>query len=178
MLHGDLSEQGRQRPAMLGETRRVAKALVTRVRLVDLHDLANAAGLRAHDDHARRQKDRLIDRVGDEYEGQLAVPPQSNKVGIEPISREFVERTEWLVHQEEIGLDDEAACDRHSHLHAAGELPRIVSSTSCKTHARQRVSDAAAGFGARYAGEIKRKTHVRLHARPWHECRILEYEGD
>jgi hypothetical protein len=68
--------------------------------------------------------------VGDEYGRQLAFPPQPNEVGVEPIAGEFVERAERLVHEEQVGLDDQTARDRHSHFHASRQLPRVVAGES------------------------------------------------
>src|SRR6476646_9281064 len=79
LLQGHLGQRGRQRAAVLGEARSIAEALVARMRLVDRHDLADPAGLRAHDDDARREEHRLVDRMRDKDGGQLALPPQANE---------------------------------------------------------------------------------------------------
>ena len=43
----------------------------------------------------------------------------ASELGVEPLSRELVERAERLVHQQQVGRGDERARDRRAHLHAA-----------------------------------------------------------
>ena len=45
--------------------------------------------------------------------------PQRGELAVESLAREFVERAERLVHQQEIRRGDEGAGDRGAHLHAA-----------------------------------------------------------
>ena len=50
--------------------------------------------------------------------------PQRGELAVEALPREFVERAERLVHQQEIRRGDERAGDGGAHLHAARELAR------------------------------------------------------
>ena len=140
-----LGEPCRQLAAELGEARGIAEAFVARLRLVDRQDLDDAAGSRAHDGDPRRQEHRFVDRVGDEHRRELALPPQLDEVGIEPVAGELVERAERLVHQQQVGLGDEAARDRHAHPHAAGQLARIGALEAVEPDAGDRLGRRAAG---------------------------------
>ena len=43
---------------------------------------------------------------------------------VQMVARDFVERAERFVHQQQFGFEGERARDRHALLHAAGQLPR------------------------------------------------------
>ena len=82
---------------------------------------------RAHDDHARRQEDRLRDRVGDEARSCVPVrSPDPQDLLVHPLAGHLVERAERLVHEQDRGLERERPGDRDALLHAARQLPRMV----------------------------------------------------
>src|SRR3984893_4397153 len=137
-------ERGRERAAILAKARRVAKALLTRLRLIDGHDPADAPGLRPHDNHSCREEHGLIDGMSDEHGGELALPPQPHEIGIETIAGELVERSELLAPSKTIVLGDETARNGNPHLHAAGQLPRIMAGKALGPYARTRLAHTLA----------------------------------
>ena len=52
--------------------------------------------------------------------------PDPQQLEVEPLARHLVERAERLVHQQQRRVERERTGDRDAHLHAAGELPRVV----------------------------------------------------
>ena len=93
---------------------------------VDLDDAGDPAGARAHHDDARREEDRLGDRVRDEDDRRGELLPDREQLQVQALARHLVERAERLVHQEQRRLERERARDRDALLHAAGELPGVV----------------------------------------------------
>ena len=64
--------------------------------------------------------------MGDE-EGSLAsLAPDAKQFGIHFLPRHEIERTEWLVHQQEGRVMDQGAADGGTLLHASRKLSRIV----------------------------------------------------
>ena len=93
-----------------------------RPRDVDLDDLADAAGSRAHDAHRVGEQDRLVDVVRDERDRAAMALPELGQEALRAGPRERVERAERLVHEQHLRVVRERARDRHALLHAAREL--------------------------------------------------------
>ena len=70
------------------------------------------------------KKGRFGDRVGDEYDGASLLQPDALQFEIELIARDGVERTERLVHQQDVRIVGQRARDRGTLPHAAGKLTR------------------------------------------------------
>ncbi len=97
---------------------------------------------------------------------------------VEPLAREFVERAERFVHQQQVRRGDERPRDRRAHLHAAGELARQLAGESGEADESERRGDVAVGRFAGDAGKIERQPHVRVDARPGHQRRRLEHHRE
>ena len=164
-------DQFRQPLAVRGERGRQPEGVGARVGLVDRDLGQHAAGARRHHRDARGEKYRLDDAVGDEDDGQSACGPQRQQLAVEPLPREFVERAERLVHQQQVRRGDERAGDRRTHLHAARELAREMAGEIGQADQRERGIDIALGGGARHAGEIERQPDVGRDAGPRHQRR-------
>ncbi len=106
-------------------------------------------GRAPHHRDARRQEHRLVDAVRDEHDGEAARRPERGELVVQALPREFVERAERLVHQQEIGRGDERAGDRGAHLHAARELAREMAAELREPDLIQRGSRAASVAAAR-----------------------------
>ena len=98
---------------------------------------ADAARPRAHDDDARREEDRLGDRVGHEDDGLAGRAPDAQHLGVETLPGHLVERSERLVHEQQGGLERERAGDRDALLHAAGQLVRVVAAEAVELDERR-----------------------------------------
>ena len=81
------------------------------------------AGPRRHHDDARREEDRLGDRVRDEDDRASGLLPDPQQLHVQALARHLVERAERLVHQQQRGVERQRAGDRDALLHAARELP-------------------------------------------------------
>src|SRR5690606_3515868 len=76
-----------------------------RVREVDVYHLADATRPRRHDDDAGGEEDGLGDRVGYEHDGLLRLLPQAEQLEVHGLTGYLVQRTEGLVHQQELGVE-------------------------------------------------------------------------
>ncbi len=72
----------------------------------------------------RWEKHRFVDRVGDEHYRQVLLLPETQQVAVEFVTRNFIQRAEGLIHQQQLWSGDRAAGDGDAHLHAAGEFAR------------------------------------------------------
>ena len=148
------------------------------MRLVDSDVGDHASGACAHHCDARRQENCFVDVVRDEHDRQPLLCPQSEKLTIEPLPREFVECAERLVHQQQIGFQCERTCDRHAHLHAARELARKVRREFRQPDESERRCGIARRNVSLDVSEIERQAHVRGNAGPRHQRRSLEHEPE
>src|SRR4051794_112446 len=114
----------------------------------------------------------------DEDDGLAEPAPQREQIIVEAEARDFVERRERLIHQEDIRVGDERTRQRHPHLHAARELARKGVGEIAKPHARQRLVGTRARFRLRNACELQRQSHVLAYAGPGHQGRLLKHEAD
>ena len=63
--------------------------------------------------------------MGDEDDGRARLLPDRKEVLVELFPGKLVQGGEWLVHEEELGLDREGPRDADPLLHAAAELVRV-----------------------------------------------------
>jgi len=89
---------------------------------VDLRD--HAPRMRGEQRDPVADAQRLLDRMGDEQQGEAHVVPQLEQFVLHAPARQRVERGEGLVHQQDARMHGQRAGDRHALLHAAGELVR------------------------------------------------------
>ena len=87
-------------------------------------DEFHPAGPARHDDDPVGERDRLREVVGDEDDRLVARLPHAQELRVEGELGVGVERAEGLVHQEDLGVDDERAHERHALPHPAGERRR------------------------------------------------------
>ena len=158
----------------LEEARLLARVGRARLRQVDLDDPRDPAGPRAHHDDARREEDRLGDRVGDEDDGRAAGLPDPQELEVEPLARHLVERAERLVHQQELRVERERPGDRDAHLHPARELPGMVVLEAGELDEVDHLPDALGAAAAVPAGELERERDVLRHGPPVVEHGLLE----
>ena len=71
------------------------------------------------------QRDRFLDRVGDEDHRPAALFPQVEEEGGDLGPGERVQRCERFVHQQDAGVLAQGAGKRDPGLHAAGQLGRV-----------------------------------------------------
>jgi hypothetical protein len=120
----------------------------------------------------------LEHRVGNEDHRDTGFAPEAQHVVVELLPRDFVERGEGLVHQQELGLGDERAGDRDAHLHAARQFARIGLGEIGEADGAQHVHDARACRGLGDAVEPQRQVDIVVDRGPRHQRRFLEHEAD
>ena len=141
---------------------------------VEARDRSRRRTGRQHD-HAIRQRDRLVEVVRDEEDGLALRLPQVEQLVLHQLARLDVERRERLVHQHEVGVEDERLRERDALLHAARQLVRIAvleagEPDTRKPFARLRVRDIA-----RDTAELEPCSHVAQRIAPRHQRVGLEH---
>ena len=92
---------------------------------------------RRHDDDPVGEEDRLLDAVRDEHGGLALFQPDALQIEIHLVTGQRIERTEWLVHQQNLGIVNERAAERDPLLHPAGELERKLAFEAAEPDLRQ-----------------------------------------
>ena len=105
------------------------------------------------DQYAVADLHRLADLMGDEHRGLVVLPHQPDELRPQRARRHLVERREWFVAQQQIGLDRKRARDRDALTHAAGERVRIVVLVAAKSQA---IEPAARPIRSALAGSVSR----------------------
>ena len=120
---------------------------------------------RRHDDDPGRQEHRFRDRVGDEHHRLARSGPRFEKLLVELVAHDLIERAERLVHEQQLGIEGRA---RGRSRRAAACRPTAARETCCSkpfrlTSSRLRAS-ALAPLGGRQAHDLERQR--RRCARP------------
>src|SRR5687768_14736404 len=84
------------------------------------------AGTARHHVHRVGEEYRLAQVVRDQHDRHLARGLQVSQREPELLAREGIERAEWLVEQQDLGLVNQRATDRGALLHPARQLPRML----------------------------------------------------
>ena len=93
------------------------------------------------------------------------------------ISREIIERTERLVHQDDLRLETQGAAERNPLGHAAAQLGRVGVAKGFQAELAQRRQRN--GFhGVRRQRPIQGKCHVFKDAQPGHQAGFLKHKAD
>ena len=141
---------------------------------VDVDDARNPAGPGRHDDHSRRQEDRLGDGVGHEDDRRPEPPPEVHQLEVHPFAGHLVERPERLVHEEQARVEGEGPGDRDALLHPARQLPRVLGREVTELDEIEQCVGALHAFRAGEAHDLERQLDVALHGPPVHQHRRLE----
>ena len=110
--------------AQLVEFRAFVQRLVARIGERHVDDLADPRRPRGHDDDARGEIDRLLDRVRDQHHRLAFGGQHLQQQVLHGGARLRVERAERLVHQQELRLDRVGARERQPLAHAARQMLR------------------------------------------------------
>src|SRR5487761_2263922 len=76
--------------------------------------------------HAIGKGDRLLQVVGDKHHRFTLGRPQFEQLVFHQLPRLHVERGKWLVHEQDLRIQDEGLRQRHALAHAARQLVRIA----------------------------------------------------
>jgi hypothetical protein len=127
-------------------------------------------------DHVgQRQRLRLV--VGDIDEGDAGAPLQHLELGAHALAQLGVEIGQGLVEQQDLGLDHEAARQRHALLLAARQLVGIALLEPGEIDQRERLFDLAPRLGARDLAHLEAEDDVFEHGlvRPYRV--VLEHHA-
>src|SRR4051812_32492162 len=100
---------------------------IARIRQIDGNDALDASGARRDDGDAGGELDSLLDRMGDEHNGRMALYPQRLQIGADCFPGHRVELAERFVQQHGRGLVHQCLAERGALLHPTGELVRVAS---------------------------------------------------
>ena len=146
-------------------------------RHLEVADDAARAG--AHHQHPGRQEHRLVDRVGDEQRGEALALEQAEQLVVQPFAGDLVERAERLVEQEDLRLEHQRAGQRGAHLHAAGELLRVLLLEPVQAdEVRSRRRHGACRSAPVDAFELGEQLDVALHGAPLQQRGVLEHVAE
>ncbi len=115
--------------------------------------------------------------MGDEDHGQPVLRPQFEKIVVQRLTRQLIERGKRLVHQQELRIGGHRACDGNAHLHSTGQRARIGALEAGESDARQRLRRACVGFVASNMLQLQREPHVGEGIRPRHQGWLLKHKA-
>src|SRR5262245_13624914 len=106
-------------------------------------DSLDSPRTRRHHDDAVGESDCLAQIVGDENNGLALLMPQVEQLILQEQPGLGIERTEWLIHQDDFGLVDQRPDNIGALTHAAGQLMRVAildaAETDAANHARRAI---------------------------------------
>ena len=144
-------------------------------------DLANdAARIGGKQKNAVAHQNRFFDIVRDDDDAldrQPAVAPQFEKIGAQRFRREHVERRERLVHQQNVGIDDERAGKTDALAHAAGQFARIGGFVTIEADEIDRRQGAFSDFRIGQPERFEAELDVFQHGQPGKQGEPLEHHG-
>src|SRR5208282_81598 len=126
---------------------------VAGTRQVDLIDALDARRAAREHHHAVGECYRLLEIVGDEEDGLLALLPQAEQLVLHDLARLHVERGEGLVHEQDARIDDPGLGDGGALAHAARELVREAVLEARQPDAAQPGPRLAARLGIGHVAE-------------------------
>ena len=170
-----LAQHRPDRLVQLDEARRRAHlGDVARPRQVD-RELADRMRRRAgrEADDAVAHRDRLVEVVGDEEHRLLLLGPEREHLVFHQLARLHVERREGLVHEDDVGIEDERLREADALSHAARELVRIAVAEAAEADAPEPLLRLLLGPGA--AAELEPGGDVLQRRAPRHQAVGLEH---
>ena len=132
-----------------------------------------------HDDAVAHQH-RLLDVVRhhqDRLDRHATLDPEVEEIGTQRLGGEHVERGERLVHQQDLGVDDERAGEADALAHAAGQLLRIGRFVAVEADEVDRLERALARLLLRHALRAEPDLDVGEHGQPREQREGLEHHG-
>src|SRR5689334_2346554 len=104
--------------------------------------------------------------MGDEDDGLPAFAPDAKELYVHPLAREFIQRAEGFVHQDDARVGDQHARKRRALLHASRELARIGVLAAAKADELQDAARFLRRTGPLEAEYLDRQEHVLEHGAP------------
>src|SRR6266403_6286455 len=99
---------------------------MTRPRQRDGKFCFDAAWPVAQNENTIAEADRFAHIVGDKDDGLPGLAPDALELVVEEVAGLRIQSSEWLIHQEDVGLHGQCASQRHALLHASRKMMRMV----------------------------------------------------
>ena len=180
-LRGGLLARGHRHVDLLDHVMELRIEAVARLFQIDGNFADDASRIGREQKDAVAHQHRFLDIVRHQdhaFDRQLAFAPELEEIGAQRLRRQDVERRERLVHEQDIGMDDERAGKADALTHAAGQFTRIgrfVAVQADQIDSRQgTLADFRLGQAERFEAEL----HVFQHRQPGKQREGLEDHGD
>ena len=112
--------------------------------------------------------------MGDKADGLAGPLPQGQKLFVQIIAYDLIQRPERLIHQQDVGIERQGARDAGALLHAAGKLPGIFAPEPVQLDQRQHVSNPLRLFRPGKPHDLQRKFHISRNRPPRIQPRRLK----
>ena len=112
--------------------------------------------------------------MGDETDRLAGLSPQFQKLFVQMITDDLVQRAERLVHQQQIGIESQRAGDGGTLLHAAGQLPREFPPEPVEPDEVQRTRHTLGFFYRAQPHDFQRQPNIALDCPPGQQGRRLK----
>src|SRR5580704_5924533 len=139
---------------------------VSRARKRHVIDFLDPSGPARHDDDLVGERNSLNQIMRDEQHRAPLLAPQFEQLMLQTHARLGVQRTEWLVQQDDGRLVDQRTDDRDPFLHAARKLRRVVMLESVETDQMQPMKRLLPSFARRNSADGQRKLDVAESRQP------------
>ena len=126
--------------------------------------------------NAVAQEYRLLDIVGDEYDGSYAPAPNVENFALHPLARRLIEADERLVHENEVGIGGEGPGNCDTLLHPAGDLVRVICLKAGQPHDIDDFANLGRHGRRRRALDAQSRRDIVEHRQPRKCRRLLKYE--
>src|SRR6516165_1615703 len=148
-----------------------------RPRQRNFHILPHATGTARKYQDPVRQKDRLVDLMGDEQDGLAPLLPDAHQLRLHDLAGLRIERGERLIHQQNLRVDGERAREIDALAHAAGELARMVMLEPFEPHELEQLHGARALRWPDLSRNLAPDDGVGEYRTPGQEIVVLKYES-
>ena len=122
------------------------------------------------------EPNRLANVVRDEEHRETLLPPDALDLVVEDIARHRVERSERLVHQQDVDVLRERTRERDPLPHPTGKLVRSLGRELAEVHDLEQVVAARTAFLASDTIEPERQLDVASGGEPREQRGFLEHE--
>lgn len=145
--------------------------------IVDERRAARAIARMSEHEHAIRDEHGLREIVRDEDDAHAATREERCELAMEICARRDVERREWLVEQEDVGIGGKCACERRAFFHPARELVRKFSPVTHETNACDELVSERTAIASMHASARERVRHVLSKREPRKKRAVLKDDG-
>src|SRR6266550_8190804 len=105
--------------------------------------------------------------MGHEEDRRSRFAPDATELFVQSVTRDLVERTERLVHQQDLWVADESPRDGHSLSHTARQLMRIRMLPPFEADQLQQFGGRRLALVFRAVGDFERQLDVGKRCAPW-----------